>query len=849
MWRSLGWRMVAGLMALGLVQHLAVAAPAAEPVVILKTSEAGSELWRFTTEKPAETWMQPEFKDQDWKQGKGGFGTADTPGAKVGTAWTTADVWLRQRFTLAKQPRLLRLRVHHDEDVEIYLNGVLACKETGWITAYELLPLAAAARQALVVGENVIAVHCHQTAGGQYVDAGLEEAPALADQTLPGHGFDLVTQTDDAGTRLQLVCAGQVLVTSPAEGLWSVATDWQAAWPAQWKHGGPDQIRRDGEWLVLTGRIQAEAGDWLITDAYRSEGNVIRNLRRWQWKGRLPAAKTTLSVRWILPQAKSTARPLLPGICYYGNPAGTKTGPGNVAQYSGKPDQELYCEEHRFPMPFVALEWPQDQGWRAAALHSLPSPVPYGCQADQWWSLGLVNHPTGVELSVLSGPLSINGQRGFVKANQGRMLSYGDAWLTVPPNGIIEKTTFLEAFSVAKQGSGFCRPVQTSLALFQPFSVDGLPKVATILKSKYQFTVSRWHEDKESAGFRMYPHNHDYVMGWAGQSEAPGYALLVLARQLGDPRAVEMAQRALDHLSTSPFNQNGFMVGYNPDKNQWYAQDPVSQGQAMDSFANAIRYGRQHPPIKTAAWEAFLQKACDIHAARILATGWKPRSTNEGFLVAPLCKGYALFGKDAYRQAALKAAEEYGKRHLDMSEPYWGGTLDASCEDKEGAWAGFQAFLAAYEMTQEPKYLAWAEHALSVVLTYTVVWDIDMPASRMRDHGLKTRGWTMVSAQNQHLDVFGVLFTPEIYKMGTYLKREDLQKLAMVMYRSCGQLIDPFGSQGEQIDHTNFAQHGNLNDVHQMRGSYSEGWTVYWITAHFLNAAAKFTEMGVNLDK
>ena len=36
-----------------------------------------------------------------------------------------------------------------------------------------------------------------------------------------------------------------------------------------------------------------------------------------------------------------------------------------------------------------------------------------------------------------------------------------------------------------------------------------------------------------------------------------------------------------------------------------------------------------------------------------------------------------------------------------MTEPYWGGTLDARCEDKEGAWAGFQAFLAVYEMTED----------------------------------------------------------------------------------------------------------------------------------------------------
>ena len=65
------------------------------------------------------------------------------------------------------------------------------------------------------------------------------------------------------------------------------------------------------------------------------------------------------------------------------------------------------------------------------------------------------------------------------------------------------------------------------------------------------------------------------------------------------------------------------------------------------------------------------------------------------------------------------------------------------------------------------------------------------------------------------------------------------------MYRSCGQMIDPFGSQGEQIQQTNFAQHGDMSNVYKLRGGYSESWTVFWITAHFLHAAAQFVEMEV----
>ena len=67
------------------------------------------------------------------------------------------------------------------------------------------------------------------------------------------------------------------------------------------------------------------------------------------------------------------------------------------------------------------------------------------------------------------------------------------------------------------------------------------------------------------------------------------------------------------------------------------------------------------------------------------------------------------------------------------------------------------------------------------------------------------------------------------------------------MYRSCGQLIDPYGSQGEQPQHTNYAQRGEVSDIFALRGGYAEDWTVFWITAHFLNAAAQFEELGADV--
>ena len=653
-----------------------------------------------------------------------------------------------------------------------------------------------------------------------------------------------VTKTGEAYS-VSVLHNNKVLVSSPEEGLWSIATGWDNGWPSAWQHAKATTVQDIGEWKEITGKMVLPQGEWLLKDYYREESGKIKCMRRFEWKGNQTLEQITLSVRWVL--SSTNAKPFLPGILFYGNPSGEKNGKENVPWYHGEPGEEALFEEHRYPMPFASMEWSDNNTYFGAALHTVPSPVYKGNHFDQWWSLGVKTTNHHSELQMLSGPITYNGQKNMAKALQSKPMPYGDTYIKVTPGTVIEKTFYIEAYPVATRGSGFQRPVYTSINLFKPFYTDDFPSYSEIIKLKYRFTNSRWMEGEGYAGYNMFPAHRkpQIVTGWAGQCEAPAYALQVLANELNDPSVWNKVQRSLDHICTSPIDEEGFCVIFDIQKKEWSGKDPVSQGQTMNSIALAIKEGRKNKKVNTAKWEAFLIKTAEVFAKRILAPDWKPVNTAEAFFINPLITAWQLFKNPDYKKAALKAADYYAARHLSMDEPYWGGTLDATCEDKEGSWGAFQGFLAAYELTKDQKYLKYAKHACDATLAYTVVWDIPLPAGRLADHAFKSRGWTGVSAQNQHLDVYGVLIAPSVYKMGIYLKDESLKKLAKTMYLSCGQMTDPTGAQGEQIQETNFAQHGDMTDVFKLRGGYSESWTVYWITAHFLHAAAQFKEMGV----
>ena len=132
--------------------------------------------WKYSFNKPSANWAQPDFNDQTWKEGFGGFGTPGTPESRVNTRWNKNDIWLRRQVEIKKLPSRPGLLIHHDEDTEVFLNGKKIASFEGYSTEYSVHPLTENAKAVLKQGNNLLAVHCRQTQGGQYIDVHIVDA-------------------------------------------------------------------------------------------------------------------------------------------------------------------------------------------------------------------------------------------------------------------------------------------------------------------------------------------------------------------------------------------------------------------------------------------------------------------------------------------------------------------------------------------------------------------------------------------------------------------------------------------------------------------------------------------------
>lgn len=139
---------------------------------ILPAADESKYQASYSFERPEAGWEGNSYDDAGWKKAEAPFG--DDQSAK--TKWNTDDLYFRRTFDVANVSAAKKyLKLNHDDNVMVYLNGKLIYKKNGWVSDYIYLPIE---EGLLKPGKNVLAIHCKNTAGGRHLDAGIVEEDA-----------------------------------------------------------------------------------------------------------------------------------------------------------------------------------------------------------------------------------------------------------------------------------------------------------------------------------------------------------------------------------------------------------------------------------------------------------------------------------------------------------------------------------------------------------------------------------------------------------------------------------------------------------------------------------------------
>jgi hypothetical protein len=157
--------------------------------------------FKYTTDAPAGTWMESNYDDQSWKSAAAPFGDNEST-AK--TSWNTDDIYLRKDFVVKTLPtEKMFLKLSHDDNVVVYLNGKSIYEKTGWVQDYIYIPVD---RENLKLGHNTLAIHVKNTAGGRHIDADLVTQPVMDDSMLLAKQTSVAVEA--TRTIYNFVCGG-----------------------------------------------------------------------------------------------------------------------------------------------------------------------------------------------------------------------------------------------------------------------------------------------------------------------------------------------------------------------------------------------------------------------------------------------------------------------------------------------------------------------------------------------------------------------------------------------------------------------------------------------------------------
>lgn len=301
--------------------------------------------------------------------------------------------------------------------------------------------------------------------------------------------------------------------------------------------------------------------------------------------------------------------------------------------------------------------------------------------------------------------------------------------------------------------------------------------------------------------------------------------------------------------------QNGFTpqgwfidwVNYSKGMPKEFVHSIRQQSEGIYAILHYLNYekkhGRQHPEWEKRTRQLLnnliaLQKV-DGHFARKYNDAGEDIDASGGSTpsaTSTLVMGYKYF-KDKKYLLAAKRTIDYVEKNIISKSDYFSSTLDANCEDKEAAIAAVTStyYLAMVTTGKERQhYIDLCKQAAYFALSWYYTWDVPFAQGQMLgDLGFKSRGWSNVSVENNHIDVF-VFELPHIIKwLSSVTEEKRFEKMYDVIYSSLNQLLPTkerlcgIGKPGfypEVVQHTTWDYGRNGKGFYN--NLFAPGWTI-----------------------
>ena len=323
--------------------------------------------------------------------------------------------------------------------------------------------------------------------------------------------------------------------------------------------------------------------------------------------------------------------------------------------------------------------------------------------------------------------------------------------------------------------------------------------------------------------------------GFVGKSLEMALSLYRIYMVTGDKKLKEIAFRTA-YFHCSPQLDNGLLptdfhltlktwFGYSLFKRKWI--NTRVMGEAGYFLLRLYQYAKERGE-ENELWLKTVKKLANFFVEHQLPNGsfgkwWSPDGkkvsddgTNGAYIIWMLVELYKMTGEKKYLEAAEKGMNYYIKKFVE-NDLYWGDTLDADTIDKEAGHAIMRAALLLYEVTKNKKYLEAAERAGYYIMTWMFFWNVPFcEKTTLGRNEYKTFGGTIVSVENQHLDIYGIGMAPDFIRLYKFTGKDLWKEVAEAMVWNAMQIIaNPkntyglskffYGFQPEQFNHTTWA--------------------------------------------